>query len=158
MKKLFFAVIAIALLLSTDIIACTSAIITGKATSSGKPLLWKHRDTGELNNKVKFFKGEKYSFYALINSPDAMKQEAWTGTNEVGFSIMNTASYNLKNDDVPSDQMDKEGVVMYKALATCRTLEDFEKMLDKYKRPMGVEANFGVIVAECGAAYFDVNY
>ena len=110
MKKLFFAVIAIALLLSTDIIACTSAIITGKATPNGKPLLWKHRDTGELNNKVKFFKGEKYSFYALINSPDAMKQEAWTGTNEVGFSIMNTASYNLKNDDVPSDQMDKEGV------------------------------------------------
>ena len=52
MKKLFFAVIAIALLLSTDIIACTSAIITGKATPNGKPLLWKHRDTGELNNKV----------------------------------------------------------------------------------------------------------
>ena len=46
---------------------------------------------------------------------------------------------------------------MFKALATCRTLKDFEKMLDKYKRPMGVEANFGVIDAEGGAAYYEVN-
>ena len=151
------AVLAVVLLMSGDILACTSAIITGKATPNGRPLMWKHRDTGELNNKVKYFKGEKYTFYALINSPDAMKNEAWTGTNEVGFSIMNTASYNLKNDNVPSDQMDKEGEVMFKALATCRTLADFEKLLDKYKRPMGVEANFGVIDAEGGAAYYEVN-
>lgn len=157
MKKLFFAFLAVAVMLSSDILACTSAIITGKATPDGRPLLWKHRDTGELNNKVKYYKGEKYSFYALINSPDAMLEQAWTGTNEVGFSIMNTASYNLKDDDVPSDQMDKEGVLMYKALATCRTLADFEKMLNKYNRPMGVEANFGVIDAEGGAAYYEVN-
>ena len=157
MKKLFVAALVLALALSADVFACTSAIITGKATPDGRPLMWKHRDTGELNNKVKYFKGEKYSFYALINSPDAFKNEAWTGTNEVGFSIMNTASYNLKNDDVPSSQMDKEGEVMFKALATCRTLKDFEKLLDKYKRPMGVEANFGVIDAEGGAAYYEVN-
>lgn len=157
MKKLLLAFLAAISLFAADIYACTSAIITGKATSDGRPLLWKHRDTGELNNKVKYFKGAKYSFYALINSPDAMKEEAWTGTNEVGFSIMNTASYNLKDDNVPSDQMDKEGEVMYKALATCRTLADFEKLLDKYKRPMGVEANFGVIDAEGGAAYYEVN-
>lgn len=157
MKKILLAFIAAMMLFAADIHACTSAIITGKATPDGRPLLWKHRDTGELNNKVKHFKGAKYSFYALINSPDAMKEEAWTGTNEVGFSIMNTASYNLKDDNLPSDQMDKEGEVMYKALATCRTLADFEKLLDKYKRPMGVEANFGVIDAEGGAAYYEVN-
>ena len=157
MKKLFLAVLAICALMSSDIMACTSAIFTGKATPDGRPLMWKHRDTGEPNNRIQYFKGEKYSFYALINSPDFFNNEAWTGTNEVGFSIMNTASYNLKDDDVPSKMMDKEGVVMYKALATCKTLADFEKMLDKYKRPMGVEANFGVIDAEGGAAYYEVN-
>ena len=157
MKKLFFAVLAIGLMLSSDIFACTSAIFTGKATADGRPLMWKHRDTGEPNNRIQYFKGEKYTFYALINSPDFLLNEAWSGTNEVGFSIMNTASYNLKNDDVPSKMMDKEGVVMFKALATCKTLKDFEKMLDKYKRPMGVEANFGVIDAEGGAAYYEVN-
>ena len=157
MKKFFIAAFAFAIMLSADVLACTSAIITGKATPDGRPLMWKHRDTGELNNKVKHYKGEKYSFYALINSPDALKNEAWTGTNEVGFSIMNTASYNLKNDDVPAEQMDKEGVLMFKALSTCRTLKDFEKFLDKYARPTGVEANFGVIDAEGGAAYYEVN-
>ena len=118
--------------------------------------MWKHRDTGQENNKIEYVTGEKYKFLALYNSPDNLK-EAWTGTNEVGFSIMNTASYNLKYDDVPSNQMDREGEVMYKALATCKTLKDFEKMLDNYKRPMGVEANFGVIDAEGGAAYYEVN-
>ena len=157
MKKFLLATIAIVAMLSTDMIACTSAIFTGKCTPDGRPLMWKHRDTGEPNNRVQYFKGEKYTFYALINSPDFFNNEAWTGTNEVGFSIMNTASYNLKDDDVPSKMMDKEGVVMYKALATCRTLKDFEKMLDKYPRPMGVEANFGVIDAEGGAAYYEVN-
>ena len=34
--------------------ACTSAVISGRATKSGRPLLWKHRDTGEENNKIKF--------------------------------------------------------------------------------------------------------
>ena len=157
MKKFLLATFAIVALLSTDIIACTSAIFTGKCTPDGRPLMWKHRDTGEPNNRVQYFKGDKYTFYALINSPDFFNNEAWTGTNEVGFSIMNTASYNLKDDDVPSKMMDKEGVVMFKALATCRTLKDFEKMLDKYPRPMGVEANFGVIDAEGGAAYYEVN-
>ena len=141
---------------TVDIFACTSAIFTGKITADGRPLMWKHRDTGQENNKIEYVTGEKYKFLALYNSPDNLK-EAWTGTNEVGFSIMNTASYNLKYDDVPSNQMDKEGEVMYKALATCKTLKDFEKMLDNYKRPMGVEANFGVIDAEGGAAYYEVN-
>ena len=154
MKRLFLLITA--LFIYAYSFACTSAIITGKATPDGKPLMWKHRDTGQENNRMQFFKGEKYSFLALMNSPDNL-DEAWTGTNNVGFSIMNTASYNLKNDDVNSSLMDKEGVVMFKALATCKTLSDFEKFLDKYKRPMGVEANFGVIDAEGGAAYYEVN-
>ena len=157
MKRIFTVTLLVALMLAVDVFACTSAIFTGKATPDGRPLLWKHRDTGEPNNRIQYFKGEKYTFYALINSPDFFRNEAWSGTNEVGFSIMNTASYNLKDDDVPSKMMDKEGEVMFKALATCKTLKDFEKMLDKYKRPMGVEANFGVIDAEGGAAYYEVN-
>ena len=68
---------------------------------------------------------------------------------------MNTASYNLQVEK--ADFEDQEGVVMYQALASCRTLQDFEKMLDKMKKPRGVEANFGVIDAEGGAAYYEVN-
>ena len=138
----------------TESYSCTSAIISGKITADGRPLLWKHRDTGEENNRVEFFRGGKYTFIALVNSPER-GGVAWTGTNNVGFSIMNTASYNLKDDDV--EEMDMEGVLMYKALAECKDISDFEKFLDKYPRPMRVEANFGVIDAEGGAAYYEVN-
>ena len=32
--------------------ACTSAVVSGKATPDGRPLLWKHRDTDFLKNHV----------------------------------------------------------------------------------------------------------
>ena len=159
MKKIFsLSVLLLAGLLSVlPADACTSAIFTGKATPDGRPLLWKHRDTGELNNRIEFFpsgNGRKYSFIGLVNS-NVMDGEVWTGTNEAGFSIMNTASYNLQSEK--ADFEDQEGVVMYEALGSCRTLADFEKMLDRMKKPRGVEANFGVIDAEGGAAYYEVN-
>lgn len=46
---------------------------------------------------------------------------------------------------------------MTKALKTCRTVDDFARLLDTYKRPMGVEANFGVIDATGNGAFFEVN-
>ena len=46
---------------------------------------------------------------------------------------------------------------MKEALRTCATLEDFEKMLTNWPKPMGVEANFGVIDASGGAAYYETS-
>ena len=159
MKKIFSLSLLMMMVLSAALPAdaCTSGIFTGKSTPDGRPLLWKHRDTGELDNRMEFFpagNGRKYSFLGLVNS-DVQDGEVWTGTNEVGFSIMNTASYNLQSETASIE--DQEGVVMYQALGSCRTLQDFEKMLDKMKKPRGVEANFGVIDAEGGAAYYEVN-
>lgn len=155
MKKIFF--LSLLLLNIVQAFACTSGIFTGSCTTDGRPLLWKHRDTGELDNRIEWFpavNGQKYGFLALVNS-SSPGGEAWTGTNEMGFSIMNTASYNLQSEKAVIE--DQEGVVMYKALASCRNLRDFERLLDKLPRPLGVEANFGVIDAEGGAAYYEVN-
>lgn len=156
MKKIIIVFIAAFLIVLNDneVIACTSAIITGKITPDGRPLLWKNRDTGEDNNRIQFFKGTKYNFIALVNSPDSTGI-VWIGTNSAGFSIMNTASYNLKDDDVK--ESDQEGFVMFEALSVCKNLTDFENFLKKHKKPMGVEANFGVIDAEGGAAYYETN-
>lgn len=156
MNRRFFSLIA-ALFVVIPSFACTSAIFTGKATPDGRPLLWKHRDTGELNNRIDYYPAVGdiiYSFIGLVNSPVG-RGEIWTGTNSEGFSIMNTASYNLQS--VKADIEDQEGVIMFKALSTCRNLSDFEKLLTDLPRPMGVEANFGVIDAEGGAAYYEVN-
>ncbi len=118
----------------------------------------KNRDTGELNNRIEYFNGPVYSFIGLVNSPYNGNGEVWSGTNSAGFSIMNTASYNIKEEDgVSYSEMDKEGEVMYKALGVCRNLKDFEYFLDTLSKPYLVESNFGVIDAFGGAAYYEVN-
>jgi len=78
----------------------------------------------------------------------------WGGYNEAGFAIINTAAYNNNLGDT-TKFMDQEGVVMKLALQTCQSLSDFEKLLETLPRPMGVDANFGVIDAFGGAAYYE---
>ena len=66
---------------------------------------------------------------------------------------MNTASYNLVPDTAA--YRDKEGCVMSEALSRCRTVDDFGKLLDSLDKPLGVQANFGVIDASGAGAYFE---
>ena len=136
---------------------CTSAVVSGRVTPDGRPLLWKHRDASDLNNRIVHFEAEggKLEFVGLVNGVDTIANEVWAGYNISGFAIMNTASYNLKNDT--SSLSDREGVVMKQALGECRAVEDFARLLDSLPRPIGVEANFGVVDALGGAAYFEVN-
>lgn len=141
--------------------ACTSAIVSGSLTANGRPLLWKNRDTNDQNNRVERVKAHDglYEFVGLFDARDMRDTAAWMGFNEKGFAIMNTASYNLNNDNVPEKDMDKEGVVMRMALERCVTVDDFEKLLNDLPKPMGVEANFGVIDAQGNGAYFETgNY
>ncbi len=140
-------------------IACTSAIIGAELSPYGRPMLWKHRDTSNIDNKVEYVAPgpEGFGYTGLFNASDRNLQECWTGFNSEGFAIMNTASYNLKDDKVPEKDMDKEGFLMSKALRTCVTVDDFANLLDSLPRPMGVEANFGVIDATGAGAYFETN-
>ena len=150
-------VFAAFVLMGFDAQACTSAIITGKATADGRPLMWKHRDTGEEQNRIVYSNSGKYAYIGLVNSNDVNNNEVWSGTNSAGFCIMNTASYNLKGKDDTTKEADFEGVVMRRALECCATLQDFERFLDTLSRPMKVEANFAVIDAHGGAAYYETN-
>lgn len=138
--------------------ACTSVIVSGSRSRSGRPVMMKHRDTGTLDNRMDWFQGEKYAFIGLVNSDtDPEAPEVWAGSNTAGFCIMNTATYDLKDDKVPDSEMDREGYLMCRALGICANIADFENFLDTLRRPMGVEANFGVIDAHGGAAYYEVN-
>ncbi len=157
MIRRFLYIVALAVLSWVSAEACTSAVISGRVTPDGRPLLWKHRDSGDLNNRVVRFDAEadRMAFVGIVNGVDTAANEVWTGYNSAGFAVMNTASYNLKNDT--SSLADREGVVMKQALATCRTVDDFVWLLASLPRPLGVEANFGVIDAVGGAAYLEVN-
>lgn len=157
MKKFIYSLLILAGIWSAvPAWGCTAVIISGKATVSGRPLMLKNRDTEHLDNRMEYFRGPVYTFIGIVNS-DSEGGEVWSGTNSAGFCIINTASYNIKDDDVPEEMMDREGVLMFRALGICATAKDFEDLLDNLPKPLGVEANFGIIDASGGAAWYEVN-
>lgn len=139
---------------SIPALACTTAIISAKASGTGRPMLWKHRDTDEYYNHMAYLKGEKYSYTALVNSKDEVYEEVWAGANEVGFAIANNVAYNI--NETKSDRPSRNGVIMMQALGVCATVEDFEQFIIDLEVPKGASANFAVIDANGGAAYFEV--
>ncbi len=163
MRRLSYILTVLLLLIlpSAAAMCCTSAIFSGKVTASGRPEIWKNRDSGYMQNRINYAPAVadiKYSFLYLSNSKGG-DPEAWSGVNIAGFSIMNTVSYNIRQegDNTPDELMDREGIVMYKALGCCASLEDFEQLLSSLEAPYGLETNFGVIDSFGGAAYYEVN-
>lgn len=140
-----------------NINSCTTAVISGKYTKDGRPMLWKNRDTWAINNVLMYFEDGKYPYLGLVNSKDIEGKSVWIGMNSTGFAIMNSASYNL-NLNSDAENIGTEGRIMKEALATCSTLEEFEEYLNNMEKPSGQEANFGVIDAYGGAAYYEFGH
>lgn len=138
--------------------ACTTFIVSGRYTPDGRPLLFKLRDTENLSNSLAYFTDGTYPYVGIVNSDKTATKMVWGGYNAAGFAIMNSAAYNNNIGDT-SKEKDLEGVVMKKALMECRTVNDFEQLLKRLPKPLGVDANFGVIDAEGNGAYFETgNY
>jgi len=128
---------------------CTVAVVSGKATIDGRPLLWKNRDTSNLDNEVAYFDDGKYSYIGVINAGD--RTQVWMGVNSAGFCIMNSESRDLKGDT-----LDAEGYFMKQALMECATAEDFEQLLlTTNESGRETKANFGVIDATGAALFFE---
>ena len=70
MKNLISLILIIPFILFQPAKACTTAVISGKYTKDGRPLLWKHRDTWALNNSIRQFDDGKYPYMGLVNSKD----------------------------------------------------------------------------------------
>ncbi len=131
---------------------CTIAVLSGQFTGDGRPILWKNRDSGYVNNEVAYFTDGIYPYVTVINAGEV--ENAWVGVNEAGFAVLNALSYNLP-DSVSGGITN--GWLMKLALRTCATVDDFEKLLGETASP-GREnpANLGVIDARGGAAIFEV--
>ena len=149
------AAVFLIIIITLPIYPCTTAIVSGKYTADGRPLLVKHRDSGFIHNKLMYFDDGRYNYIGLVNSVDSLGEEVWGGSNSAGFAIMNSASYNLKPEDDTTRIKDREGIIMKLALQSCERLEDFEELLESLDKPLGVEANFGVIDAYGGCAYYE---
>ena len=155
MKKVLL-IAFLTLFLTQTGINCTTAVISGKYTKDGRPMIWKLRDTDYLKNKMMYFEDGKFDYIGMVNSEDLKGEQVWGGANSTGFSIMNSASFNVNINDT-STIKDREGYFMKEALQLCATLEDFEELLNSRPKPMGLAAHFGVIDANGGAAFYEVN-
>jgi hypothetical protein len=156
MKKLILLLVLAGI--TFPAISCTTFIISGKYTRDGRPILYKHRDTGTLDNALAYFSDGKYEYIGLVDSNKEWKKMVWGGFNSAGFAIMNSVAYNMNIGDT-TKYGDQEGIIMKMALMKCATVADFEKLLNDLPKPLGVDANFGVIDASGGAAYFETgNY
>ena len=141
--------------------ACTSIIVSGKVTPDGRPYIFKNRDTHDLDNLAIQIQGPRYRFIGIVATKDTLYKSVWSGHNEVGFAIANTAAYNLNGKPEPGKPRpqgdDNDGTLMRKALGTCRTLGEFEHLLDSIKAqgPIPSNSNFAVLDAEGGVAYYE---
>lgn len=172
MKKISVFAIALMALLITDTMvsfACTSVIASGKVTPDGRPLMWKNRDAGKRGNVMTYVAADKtrgtYAYSAIIDEESKSIKSIWAGTNEVGFSIMNTMSYNVNRDTTEHGGKYNNGGFMRYAIERCATVDDFEKLLQKTIKELetrkggtGLATNFGVMDAKGNVAYFEAGH
>ncbi len=154
LKHLFLFISGFLFLGQLTAFPCTVAVVSGKATRDGRPLLWKNRDTSSLDNKVIYYKGEKYGFIGLIDARDKLVQSVWAGINTEGFAIMNSASGDLSEEETGGGG---NGRFMKRALSECANASDFEDLLNRTNGNRNVAANFGIIDAEGNACIYETS-
>jgi hypothetical protein len=137
---------------ASPVSACTTAVISGRATADGRPLLWKNRDISTPKNEVAYINDGKYAVTALVNA--GSRKSVWMGVNSAGFCIENSLSKDLTGPE--GIKGPGNGEFMLQALKTCATVGDFRKLLEETDQSgRTTNANYGVIDAQGGAAMFE---
>jgi len=131
---------------------CTIGVAAGSATTDGRPLLWKTRDTNAFDNEVVYSTSLTYKYVAVITA--GQSAYAWMGVNEHGFAIINSVAYDLN----AGSSGQGNGELMRYVLGNCKTVEDFENYLIKTNSfGRRTAANFGVIDANGAAAIYETD-
>ena len=134
-----------------SILECTIGVASGKATSDGRPLLWKTRDMTIEPNILYYNTSYKYKFIGVTTAKNT--SFTWMGMNEHGFSIVASRIYDLK---VTNTSGVASGQIMSITLGTCRTVEEFQQYLDKTNLSGRSDmANFAVIDSTGAAKLFE---
>ncbi len=155
-----------AVMLTTQTWACDVAVVSGKVTTDGKPLIWKNFDNSSSSHQqVAYFPAKKTApgGYAMVyRFEDGMKLLTGSaitpsgGVNESGFAIAVTSVYQDYN--LMAEPVNLNTALMEEALATCTTLAEFESLLKRwpyYHWGTVISANFVVIDAKGGAALYE---
>ena len=132
---------------------CTIALIIGSATPDGRILMWKNRDVSNWHQEFAYYNEFPYNFTSVNYPYDEYNNEAYGGVNDVGFAIINANALNFPDS---TGAQDDDGLIMYHALQTCETVDDFLAYMDTTaffgrSRP----AIYGVYDAFGGAGFLE---
>jgi len=134
-----------------DLNECTTGLALGSATRDGKPLLWKNRDVGTATQEFHYYDDGRIPFISITYAGDT--DEYYGGVNAAGFALENSNSYNLDQGPYGGDD---DGRIHTQALATCRTVDDFQRLLDSTNvHGRTLNSNYGAIDAFGNAAMFE---
>lgn len=135
---------------------CTTGLASGQATPDGRPLLWKNRDVGNANQEFHYYDDGRIPFISITYSGET--DDYYGGVNAEGFAVENSNSYNLPSGPYENGfgRGDDDGKIHTLALATCRTVDDFARLLDSTNAEgRTLNCNYGAIDAFGGAAMFE---
>lgn len=166
LMTLLAAAFIIGLAVNSTALSCDVAVVSGKYTTDGKPVLWKNFDcSSDWEQQVKFFPaknpnaGDYFLLYhhddymRLINGSPIMPQ---SGANEAGLAASVAAVYEDLSPLHESGNLNTDLVQC--AVEQCATLEDFENLLKTWPvthRNRAISANYVVVDAQGGAAMYE---
>lgn len=103
---------------------CTCALISGRLTPNGRPILWKNRDVSFPNQEFAHIEGGNYEYTTIITAGDTTN--AWGGVNSAGFAIINSTALNFPDSNAATDD---DGWHIREGLRNCTRVEDFEAIV-----------------------------
>ncbi len=156
----------IACLIYSDIYPCDVAVVSARASSTGRPFIWKSRDcSANWHQEIKYFPAVNtkagpfvmvigYDDLAEINTGSKVNPSG--GVNEAGFAIGCTSVYEDFNPMHEAVNVNTD--LIRHALEQCATLADFEAYLRVWRNDhIGkvISGNFAAIDAKGGAAMYE---
>lgn len=129
---------------------CTIGVASGRATSDGRPLVWKSRDVTNQHNVVKSDNTQKYNctYVTDHNYPHSVRM----GVNSKGFAIVSSTSTDLETNSGKITS----GMFMFQALGNCSTVEEFEVLLNETNTSgRSTQSNYAVIDATGVACIYE---
>jgi len=156
----------IACLIYTDIYPCDVAVVSARASSTGRPFIWKSRDcSGNWHQEIKYFPAAnaKAGAYIMVVGYDDLAQlntgskvNPSGGVNEAGFAIACTSVY--EDFDPIHEMLNINTDLIKHGLEQCATLADFEAYLAVWRKDHAgkiISGNFAAIDAKGGAAMYE---
>ena len=129
---------------------CTIGIAAGKATSDGRPLIWKTTDGTPCDITIIYNNESNYGF--IGNTPAMKSGYTFFGLNEKGLAIVESDALDLKGNTMVNGNF----FFIWQALGACATVKEFESLLNRTNDTGRLTyANYAIIDAAGAAVLFE---